>query len=49
MGKIYAQFYGTVNLLAVFIQLFVVSRLFKHLRLARTLYVFPIIALLAYG
>jgi ATP:ADP antiporter, AAA family len=49
VGKIYGNFYSAVNLLALLIQLFLVSPLFKHLGIHRTLFVFPLIALAAYG
>ena len=49
VGKIYGEFYGVVNVLAFAIQLLLVSRLFKHLGISRTLFVFPIVALASYG
>jgi ATP:ADP antiporter, AAA family len=49
VGKIYGNFYSGVNLLGLLIQLFLVSHLFKHLGIHRTLFVFPLIALAAYG
>ena len=45
----YSEFYGGVNLLGFLIQLLLVSRLFKHLGVHRALYIFPIVALCAYG
>jgi ATP:ADP antiporter, AAA family len=49
IGKTYAEFYGAVNLLAFLMQALVVSRLFRHLGVHGTLFVFPLIALAAYG
>jgi ATP:ADP antiporter, AAA family len=49
VGKIYGNFYSAVNLLGLLIQLFLVSPLFKHLGIHRTLFVFPMVALAAYG
>ena len=49
VGKLYSEFYGGVNLIGFLIQLLLVSRLFKHLGVHRAMYIFPIIALCAYG
>jgi ATP:ADP antiporter, AAA family len=49
VGEAYGNFYSAVNLLALVIQLLLVAPLFRHLGIHRALYVFPLIALAAYG
>jgi len=49
VGEVYAGFYATVNALALLIQVFVVSRLFKYLGVQRALFVFPVLAAGAYA
>jgi ATP:ADP antiporter, AAA family len=49
VGQLYGEFYGGVYLFGFLIQIVVVSRLFKHLGVHRAMYVFPLIALGAYG
>jgi AAA family ATP:ADP antiporter len=49
VGKIYGNFYSAVNLLAFVIQLFLVAPIFRRLGVHRALYLFPLIALTAYG
>ena len=48
IGEVYSQFYGTVNLVGLLLQLFVVSRVFKWLGVGRSLFIHPIIAGLGY-
>jgi AAA family ATP:ADP antiporter len=45
----YSDFYGAVNVLALMIQVLVVAPVFRSLGLHRALFVFPLIALAAYG
>jgi AAA family ATP:ADP antiporter len=49
VGKLYSEFYGGVNLIGFLIQLLLVSRLFKHLGVHGAMYIFPLVALCAYG
>ena len=49
VGKIYGNFYSAVNLLALLIQLLLVAPIFRHLGVHRALFLFPIVALAAYG
>jgi len=49
VGSIYANVDLWQNLLAVFIQFFLVSRIFKHLGVGRALFILPVIALFGYG
>jgi AAA family ATP:ADP antiporter len=49
VGNLYGEFYGGVSLFGFLIQILAVSRIFKHLGMHRALYVFPLIALAAYG
>jgi AAA family ATP:ADP antiporter len=49
IGNLYGEFYGGVSLFGFLIQIFAVSRIFRHLGIHRALYVFPLIALGAYG
>jgi AAA family ATP:ADP antiporter len=49
VGELYGNFYSAVNLLALVIQLLLVAPLFRHLGIHRALYLFPLIALAAYG
>jgi AAA family ATP:ADP antiporter len=48
IGQTYSRFFGNVNLIGFLLQLFVVSRLFKFLGVARSLFVHPIVALGGY-
>lgn len=48
VGETYSRFYSTVNLVGFLLQMFVVSRLFKWLGVARSLFVHPVVALLGY-
>jgi ATP:ADP antiporter, AAA family len=49
IGETYATFYGAVNAIAFLLQVLVVSRLFRHAGIHRALFVFPLVALAAYG
>jgi ATP:ADP antiporter, AAA family len=49
IGKFYASFYGWVNLLGFFFQVFVVSRLFKYVGIRGALFVLPALALAGYS
>ncbi len=49
IGRFYSLFQGTVNLLTMLIQLFVVSRVIKHLGVPAGLLVLPIVAFTAYS
>jgi len=48
VGETYSQFYSVVNLAGFLLQMFVVSRLFKWLGVAKSLLVHPVVALLGY-
>lgn len=48
VGETYSQFYSVVNLVGFLLQMFVVSRLFKWLGVARSLLVHPVVAMLGY-
>jgi len=48
IGKFYAGFYGTVNLVALLCQLFVVSRVLKYLGVRTAILILPFIALGGY-
>ena len=49
IGQFYGNFFGWVNLLGLFFQLFLVSRLFKWIGVRGTLFVLPLIAMFSYG
>jgi AAA family ATP:ADP antiporter len=49
IGQFYGNFFGSVNLLGLLLQLFLVSRLFKWIGVRGTLFVLPIIAVFSYG
>jgi len=48
VGETYSRLFGTVNLVGFLLQMFVVSRLFKVLGVARCLFIHPIVALSGY-
>ena len=48
IGQTYSRLFSAVNLLGFLLQMFVVSRVFKFLGVARSLFVHPIIALVGY-
>jgi len=48
IGEIYSGYFSYINLLGFLLQLFVVSRVFKLLGVARSLFIHPIIALVSY-
>jgi AAA family ATP:ADP antiporter len=49
VGQFYGSFFGGVNLLGLLLQLFVTSRLMKHLGVRGTLFVLPVLALVSYS
>jgi AAA family ATP:ADP antiporter len=49
VGKLYGEFYGGVNVLGLLLQMVLVARIFKRLGVHGALFVFPMIALFAYG
>jgi AAA family ATP:ADP antiporter len=49
IGSFYGSFYSWVNLLGLFLQVFVVSRLFKYVGVRGALFVLPLIALGSYS
>lgn len=49
VGGVYARLFTWVNFTGLFLQLFVVSRLFKWLGVERSLYIHPIVALCGYA
>ena len=48
VGETYSRLFSTVNLLGFLLQMFVVSRLFKLLGVARSLFIHPVVALIGY-
>ena len=48
VGGVYANLFTSVNFLGLFLQLFVVSRLFRWLGVEKSLYIHPIVALAGY-
>jgi AAA family ATP:ADP antiporter len=49
IGIFYGDFFGWVNLVSLFIQLFVVSRVFKRVGVGGALFVLPLVAFVSYG
>jgi ATP:ADP antiporter, AAA family len=49
VGRIYADYYSSVNVLAFLFQCLLVSRLLKRFGVTRALFVMPMLAVLAYG
>ena len=49
IGQTYSSFFSYVNLIGLLLQLFVVSRVFKFLGVARSLLIHPIVALVGYA
>jgi AAA family ATP:ADP antiporter len=49
IGIFYGDFFGWVNLASLFIQIFVVSRVFKRVGIAGALFVLPLVAFVSYG
>jgi AAA family ATP:ADP antiporter len=49
IGVFYGDFFGWVNLVSLFIQLFVVSRVFKRIGVRGALFVLPSVAFVSYG
>ncbi|HSR49430.1 MAG TPA: Npt1/Npt2 family nucleotide transporter [Acidobacteriota bacterium] len=48
-GLFYSDFFFWVNVVASLIQVFLVSRIFKYLGVRKSVYILPIISLIAYG
>ncbi len=48
IGQTYSSFFGYVNLVGFLLQMFVVSRIFRFLGVARALLIHPIVALVGY-
>ena len=48
IGNAYSRLFSSVNLIGLLLQMFVVSRLFKFLGVARSLFIHPVVALLGY-
>ncbi len=48
VGDTYSRLFSTVNLLGFLLQMFVVSRVFKVLGVAKALFIHPIVALIGY-
>jgi AAA family ATP:ADP antiporter len=48
IGQTYSSFFSYVNLLGLLLQMFVVSRVFKYLGVARALVIHPLVALAGY-
>jgi AAA family ATP:ADP antiporter len=49
LGRFYSGFQGTVNLLGLVVQLFVVSRVIKHLNIPSALLILPFVSFAAYS
>ena len=49
VGAFYGSFFGGVNLLGLLLQLFVTSRLMRHIGVRGTLFVLPVLALVSYS
>src|SRR5258708_17776571 len=49
IGVFYGDFFGWVNLVGLFIQLFVVSRVFKRVGVRGAIFVLPFVAFVTYG
>jgi AAA family ATP:ADP antiporter len=48
VGEAYSRLFSTVNLVGLLLQMFVVSRLFKFLGVAKSLFIHPIVAVVGY-
>jgi AAA family ATP:ADP antiporter len=48
IGETYSSYFGYTNLIGFLLQMFVVSRVFKFLGVARAVFIHPIVALLGY-
>jgi AAA family ATP:ADP antiporter len=48
VGESYSSYFSTISLVGFLLQLFVVSRVFKFLGVARSLFIHPIVALTSY-
>ena len=49
VGKFYANFFGWVNLIGLVLQMFFVSRIFRHIGVRGSLFILPTIALTGYS
>jgi AAA family ATP:ADP antiporter len=49
IGAFYGSFFGSVNLIGLLLQIFVVSRVFKYIGVRGALFILPLIALGSYG
>jgi AAA family ATP:ADP antiporter len=49
VGAYYGSFFGNVNLLGLMLQLFVTSRLIRHLGVRGALFILPVVALVSYS
>jgi len=49
IGTFYGSFFGWVNLVGMLLQLFLVSRIFKHVGVRGALFILPVIAFASYG
>ncbi|MDH3457096.1 MAG: MFS transporter [Gemmatimonadota bacterium] len=49
IGRFYSGFQGTVNLVGMLVQLFLVSRIIKHLKIPAALLILPIVSFMAYS
>jgi AAA family ATP:ADP antiporter len=49
IGQFYSRYYALVNIASLLLQLFVVSRLVKHVGVATSVCVLPVLSLIAYG
>jgi AAA family ATP:ADP antiporter len=49
IGVFYGDFFGWVNLVSLFMQLFVVSRVFKRIGVRGALFVLPLVSFVSYG
>jgi AAA family ATP:ADP antiporter len=49
IGAFYGSFFSWVNLVGMLLQLFIVSRIFKHIGVRGALFILPVIAFASYG
>ena len=49
VGEFYAHFFGWVNLIGLLLQMFLVSRIFRHIGVRGSLFILPTIALTGYS
>jgi AAA family ATP:ADP antiporter len=48
IGETYSRLFSTVNLVGFLLQMFVVSRVFKHLGVGKSLFIHPLVAFIGY-